>query len=134
MQLSRYSTGPVASLQAAVMIGLNVINAVVNNSGVQMSIAYLVVIVVWFGFIAVLGYAVEDRRTRSLTLLLGIIEFVVAATALYDLYRLNGPLGFITSLSDFVLALVVMYLSYQLLVAGKSRMTKPRPRHATKRR
>ncbi|HVS58386.1 MAG TPA: hypothetical protein VHD60_01455 [Candidatus Saccharimonadales bacterium] len=133
MQLSRYSTGPVAFLQAGVMVVLNIINAVVNSSGVQMSIAYLILIFIWFGFIAVLAYAVEDRRSRSLAFLLGAIEFMVAVAALYDLYKLSSPLSFLTSLCDFVLALVVVYLSYQLLTTGKARAAKPRPRHAVKR-
>lgn len=131
MNLLRYGIGPTAFLQAVVMVVLNIIGAFFENSGgVGLSIAYILLIIIWFGFITVLAYATEQRRSRGLAILLACLEAIVALGALFNLLHFNNAIGFITSLSDLALALTVLFLAYHLARRGKARISRSRVRRA----
>jgi hypothetical protein len=86
------------------------------------SVGFYVLIVIWFGFVAILGYGAQARRSKRLAQLLIAAEAVVAVVALYNLKHSNGLVGFITSLVDLALAVWIITLSFRLMKAGGRRV------------
>lgn len=126
MNLLRYGIGPTVFLQAIVMTALNIIGVFFATGGLQLSIAYVLLIIIWFGFITVLAYAAEQRRSRGLAILLACVEAIVALVALFNLFHFNNAIGLITSLCDLALALTVLLLAYHLIRRGNARVSKSR--------
>lgn len=90
------------------------------------SILYFMLLVLWFGFIWILGYSAQKRRSRQLCRLLIAVEVGVMMIALFDLKRHTTSLGLITSAADLLLAAWVIYLALRLKRArgGRIRSTK----------
>lgn len=86
------------------------------------SIILFIMICVWFAYIWVLGYTVQERRTRKLTALLIGSEFIIAVVALFSVKHHNDWLSLSTSLTDLLLALWVMFLAARIFLAGGGRV------------
>ncbi len=101
------------------------------------STGYFMVIVVVFGFIWMLGYMAQERRSRKLAIGLIGIESLVAIIALHNAKAFPDLLSLFTSLTDMGLALWAIWLAIRLVRAGNSRIiaserTRRRHRPATK--
>ncbi len=86
------------------------------------SIILFIMICAWFAYIWILGYTVQERRTRKLTALLVGSEFAVALLALFSVKHHNDWLSLWTSLIDLILAVWVMLLGVRIFLAGGGRV------------
>lgn len=89
------------------------------------SIILFIMICVWFAYIWILGYTVQERRTRKLTALLIGSEFAVAMVALFSVKHHNDWLSLWTSIIDLVLAAWVIILAVRIFLAGGGRVVSP---------
>lgn len=102
-------------------------------SNALVSIIYFILIAVWFGFLWILAYSAQERRSKRLAQLLIAAEGLVALIALFNARHHPDPLGLITSIVDFVLAIWVILLAFRLMRAKGGRVVvkqrgKRRPR------
>ena len=96
------------------------------------SIGFYIIVMIWFGFIMLVGYAAQTRRSKRLAQLLILIEAAVTLIALYNLKQHSGVINPLTSIVDAGLAIWIIVLSYRLMKAGGKRVvTKRRVRHHT---
>lgn len=105
----------------------SIISTCVSSSGQCIenmipSIILFILISVWFAYIWILGYTVQERRTRKLTALLIGSEFAVAMVALFSVKHHNDWLSLWTSIIDLVLAIWVMLLAARVFLAGGGRV------------
>lgn len=133
----RYETGTATLIQFAVVMLLSFLNAIVSiistchgSSGdcVSNSLVSLFLILlqaIWMGFICVIGYAAQDKRSSRIAQFLIAFEGLNAIVALFDAKHFPNVLGFITSLIDLCLAAWVIYLAWHLMRARGGRITAP---------
>jgi hypothetical protein len=95
---------------------------------VLINFIFYVVLVGWFLFLCVLGFAAQQKRSRRLAQLLIAAEGLVALVALFDAKHHNNTLELITSVVDFVLAIWVISLAYRLMKSGGGRVVVQRAR------
>ena len=94
-----------------------------------LSVVYFVLIVAWYGFLWILGFAAQDRRSRRLAWLLIGAEGLVLMISLFNARHHTDILGLITSLIDAGFAAWVILLAWRLQKAGGGRVvSKQRPR------
>jgi hypothetical protein len=86
------------------------------------SIGFYIAVMIWFGFVMVVGYAAQARRSKRVAQLLIAIEALVALVALYNIKSHSGFFGFVTSLVDVVLAIWIIILAYRLMKSGGRRV------------
>lgn len=86
------------------------------------SIILFILIAVWFAYIWILGYTVQERRGRKLTALLIGSEFAVAMVALFSVKHHTDWLSLVTSVIDLFLAVWVMLLAVRIFLAGDQRV------------
>lgn len=130
----KYETGLVTLIQFIVMSLLslaNSINSIVvtcfNHSGQCIenmipSIILFILIAVWFAFIWILGYAVQDRRERKLTAALIAAEGMTALIALFSVKHHVDALSLVTSVIDLILSVWVLLLAARIFLAGEGRV------------
>jgi protein-S-isoprenylcysteine O-methyltransferase Ste14 len=87
-----------------------------------LSFIYFILIVAWFGFLWVLGFAAQDRRSKRLATILIAAEALVLLISLFNARHHNDILGLVTSLIDAVLASWVIMLAWRLRQAGGGRV------------
>lgn len=137
----KYETAVATLIQFVVLTFLNIatgLTSVVSTcrsdssscvSNLLVSLIFFLLISVWFGFIWILGYAAQDRRSKHLARLLIAAEALIALVALFSVRHHNSGLSLATSLIDLALALWVITLAYRLSKADGGRiMTKSRGR------
>lgn len=138
----KYQTGVAALIQFIVMTVLNFVNTVVGDvqscttSGGEclgdfvLNLIFLLILAIWYGFLWILGYTAQDRRSRRLSQILLALEAIVAVVALFDARHHTSILGLVTSLVDAALAIWVGVLAWRLMRSGGGRVvTSPaRPR------
>jgi hypothetical protein len=140
----RYETGVAAMIQFLVMALLNFIGSIVSAisgchdatttydcvSGVGIDLLYVIILVFWFGFIWVLAYAAQDKRSHRLARFLMGAEFMVLIVALFNAKHYPNLLGLITSLLDAAFAIWVIFLAFRLSHAkgGRIATATARPR------
>jgi hypothetical protein len=127
----RYQTGVVALVQflagSTVGFGANLISSISSctNHGtdcVSNTVTSLILIILtagWYAFLAVLGYAAQDRRSRRLANVLLLAEGATILVALFDSLHFNNIFGLITSLLDTILAALVIFATLGLRRAAK---------------
>ena len=98
------------------------------------SIILFIIITVWFAYIWILGYTVQERRGRKLSALLIGSEFAVAMIALFSVKHHTDWLSFGTSVIDLVLAAWVILLACRVFIAGDSRVVSRRHTGGRRRR
>ncbi|HVV66790.1 MAG TPA: hypothetical protein VHB72_01810 [Candidatus Saccharimonadales bacterium] len=113
----------------------SIVSTCVHDSGscvenMLPSIILFILIAVWFGFVWVLSYSVQERRSRKLTAVLIIAEIGIAGIAYFSVkhHNNNDWLSVITSIIDFVLALWVIVLAARIFMAGGGRAGSQRRR------
>jgi O-antigen/teichoic acid export membrane protein len=87
-----------------------------------LSLIYFILIVAWFGFLWILGFAAQDRRSKRLALLLIACEGLVLLVSLFNARHHNDILGLLTSIIDGVLAAWIILLAWRLQKAGGGRV------------
>lgn len=136
----RYETGIATSAQFITMTVLNFVNAIsasvsgcTNHNGdcvsnMLLSMMYFIVVAVWFGFLSVLGYAAQDKRSKRLAQVLIAAEVMVALVAAFDAKHHPDTLGLVTSLIDLAFAVWVITLAYRLMRSNGGRVVAPTTR------
>ena len=133
----RYETGVVALTQFLVIVPLNFINAVAESisgcreatstydcvSGIGIELVYVLLLALWFGFIAVLAYGAQDRRDHRLAFLLMGAEGMVLMISLFNAQHYPNILGLIISLVDAAFAAFIIWLAFRLVRAKGGRIT-----------
>src|SRR5471030_3169441 len=77
-------------------------------SNVILALMFYLLIAIWFGFVWILGFAAQERRSKRLAQLLIAAEVLIALVALFNARHHTDPLSLLTSLIDFGLALWVI--------------------------
>ena len=139
-----YETGTATIMQFIVLGLLNIANgldSIVTTchhpggdcvGNVFSSLIFYILLMGWFGGVAVLGYLAQERRSKRLAQLLIITEAMVSLIALFNIklnlkYH-NGFLGLGTSIIDVVLAIWIITLAYRLMRSGGKRIPARRRR------
>jgi len=133
-----YETGIATLIQFIVLSILNIIDAIYSivdtcaHSGgscipnMLTSIVFYILVVVWFGFLVLLGFSAQAKRNKRLCKLLIGAELLVFVVAGYNIklgitYH-NGPLTLFTSLIDLVMSVWIISLALRLMRAGNARV------------
>lgn len=137
----KYETAVATLIQFVLLTFLNIatgLSSVVSEchkdssncvSNLLVSLIFFLLISVWFGFIWILGFAAQDRRSKRLARVLIGAEVFIALIALFNAKHHTSILSLTTSLIDLTLALWVITLAYRLSRADGGRiMSKPRAR------
>lgn len=141
-----YETGTATLIQFVVLSLLNIAtgtNSVVTTcynsksncaSNLVVSLIFYLLIVGWFAFIWVLGYAAQDRRSKRLAQVLILAEICVAFVAYFNIKHRNANdyISLATSVIDLILALWIITLAWRLMRAKGGRVVTNRQR--TRRR
>ncbi len=134
----KYEIGLVVLVQFIIMSLLSLANSLnsivvtcVKESGTCIenmipSIILFILIAVWFGFIWILGYTVQERRGRKLTAGLIAAEGITALVALFSVKHHVDALSLVTSLVDLVLSTWVILLALRIFLAGEKRVVSHR--------
>ena len=129
-----YETGIATQVQFIIISLLNIatqITAAVTSchskkdsclTGTFSAAGYFMVIVLWFGFIWMLGYMAQQRRSRKLSICLIGVEFLVLVVSVANARHHTDLLGLVTSLIDALLAAWVISLAVRLMLAGNRRI------------
>lgn len=142
-----YETATATLIQFIVLSLLNIangVNSVVTTcrqdggsciSNLLVSMIFYLLVVLWFGFVWILGYAAQERRSKRLAQVLIAAELAIALVAYFNIRHHNHKdfLGVTTSVIDLVLALWVITLAYRLMKAKGGRVVvrqrrRPQPR------
>lgn len=86
------------------------------------SVSLSIVAIFAFGFLWLLGYLVQNRRSRRLAILLIIIELGILIVELLDAHNFPNILSLFTSLLDASLAFWVIVLAVRLYRANGGRI------------
>jgi hypothetical protein len=137
----RYQTGIVTLIQFIIGAALGFINDLASSisgcvghgtdcvSNTLVSLVLILLTTAWFAFVAALGYAAQDRRSRRLARFLMLAEAAIAVVALFDAKHFPNLLSLFTSLIDLGFALWVLLLAYRLSKANGGRIiNSPRTR------
>lgn len=136
----RYETG-IATLVQFIAMGLlnigNTGNAIATacrqetsscSTDVFVSIIFYLLLMSWFGILCLLGYLAQERRSRRFAIVLIGAELLTAGVAYINVRGHTDVLSLITSITDIILALLVSYLAFRIILAGRGRVTRQRPR------
>jgi hypothetical protein len=127
-----YETGIATLVQFIVLSLLNILNGITSVvstcvkgqdciTNLLVSVILYLLLVGWFGFVWLLGYNAQERRSKRLAQLLICTEGLIALLAFYNIKHHNGAVGIITSIVDLVLCVWVIWLAFRLMrAAGKS--------------
>ncbi|HET9098427.1 MAG TPA: hypothetical protein VFN51_02305 [Candidatus Saccharimonadales bacterium] len=140
-----YETGTATIIQLIILSFFNIANTVESilancfhtggqcATNVFSSVAFYIATVLWFAFLAFLGYLAQTRRNKKFALMVMAAEmavFIFAAANVYlGITYHNAVLGLFTSLIDLILSSWIITLAYRLYKAGSSRVV-----HARRRR
>ena len=130
----KYETAVITLVQFIVLSFLGIangLNSIVTTchrdgsdciSNLIVSIIFFIITAVWFGFIWVLGYTAQDRRSKRLAQLLIMAELVIAVVALFNAKHHTDVLSLITSVIDLFLAAWIITLAFRLMRAKGGRI------------
>jgi hypothetical protein len=134
-----YETGTATLVQFILLSFLNMANganSVVTTcrkegggdciSNLLVSIIFFMLVVAWFGFVWVLGYAVQERRSKLLALGLIGAEILIIGVAYINIHGHTDALSLVTSVIDIILAVIIIFLSLRIVWAGDSRIVSHR--------
>ena len=129
-----YETGTATLIQFIVLSFLNIatgVNSTVNDcrqdgpdcvGSILVSIIFYILVVIWFGFIWVLGYTAQERRSKRLAQVLIAAETFIVLIAYFNARHYNDILSLITSVVDLILAVWVIFLAFRLMRAKGGRV------------
>ena len=137
----RYETGIGTLVQFIATTALSFIGTLVSviggcTSGVNancvsntlVSLILLILIIFALGFLLVLGFAAQERRSSRLAKLLIVSEVLAAIIYLYDTQHALNILERLTNLVSCLLAIWVIILAWRLSRAKGGRIVKVRGR------
>jgi ABC-type dipeptide/oligopeptide/nickel transport system permease subunit len=137
----RYETGVATLVQFIVTILLTFITSLISIisgctggldaqcvSNALVSLVLIFLIIFALGFLLVLGYAAQERRSSRLAKLLIAAEFLAAFAYIYDAKQTPSALERITNLVSCLLAIWVIVLAWRLARAKGGRVVKIRSR------
>lgn len=143
----KYQTSYATFLQFVVVVLLSLLNDLINIistchsksdqciSNTIPSVILFILTAGWFAIIMLMGYYVQLKRDRKLTVVLIGAELVILAVAAYiNFPHEKGLTNKFTSLVDAGFAIWVIYLSINIFLANKKRIVKPLPIRKPKRR
>jgi len=137
----KYETAVATFIQFVTLSFLNMatgLNSVVTTchkegqdciSNLIVSIIFWMLVTLWFGFVWLLGYIAQDRRSKRLAQLLIAAEGFIALIAYFNAKHHTDFLSLATSIIDLLLAVWVITLAFRLMRSGGKRITKQRQRH-----
>lgn len=136
-----YETGKATFIQFGVLSLMNIgtgLNSIVTTCHTQkgdcvsntlVSLVFYILIVGWFGFIAALGYAAQEKRSNRLAYLLIAAELLIMMVAFINVRGHTDVLSLATSVADLILASWVIYLAIRLIRSrGRRIVNKQRAR------
>lgn len=144
----RYNTGQATIVQFIVVMLFGFITNAISliqaagreESGsfatnLLLSVVILIFQAVWLGFVCVVGFAAQDKRNRSVALLLIALEAASFTVALFNLSHPGNPVAFIASLTHMIIAAYVAWLAFEIYRArGKRIVSRARAPIATRTR
>jgi hypothetical protein len=135
----RYELGIITLIQFILLSllgianGLNSIVTTCHNTGrdcisnLIVSLIFFIITVAWFAFIWILGYTVQERRSKRLAQVLIAAEALIALIALFNAKHHTDWLSLITSIIDLTLAVWVIWLAFRLIRSGGGRTVTRQP-------
>lgn len=141
----RYETAIATLVQFITLTLLGIPNALVSIistcrshgsdcvSNLLVSLIFFLLTAAWFGFVWVLGYAAQERRSKRLARLLIAAEGLIILVALFNAKHHTNWLGLVTSLVDVFLAVWIIILAYRLSKANGGRIVSRTPRARQRR-
>jgi ABC-type dipeptide/oligopeptide/nickel transport system permease subunit len=137
----RYETGIGTMVQFIVTSSLSFLNTIISivagcTSGVNgacisntlVSLVLIILIIFALGFLLVLGYAAQERRSSRLAKFLIASEIIAAFIFLYDTQHATNILERLTNLISCLLSIWVIILAWRLSRAKGGRVVKLRNR------
>lgn len=140
----KYQTGIATLIQfiaLAVLAFANGVNSVVSTchsdngncvSNLIVTLIFTIILVVWFGFIWVLGFTAQHQRSKRLSQLLIAIEAGVILVAAFNAKHHTDWLSLATSFIDVALGLWVVFLAFRLMRSDGGRIVTGQRRRSRK--
>lgn len=98
------------------------------------SVIFFMLTTMWFGFVCLLGYLAQERRSKWFALALIGAELLIAMVAYHNATHHTDILGLTTSLVDLVFAGWIILLALRVARSKGKRITRNRPRQRRARR
>ncbi|MEI6756162.1 MAG: hypothetical protein WCK80_04090 [bacterium] len=142
----KYETGTATLVQfiALSLLGiLNALNSIISTchsaadecvTNAMLSTIFFMITVFFFAVIWVLGYTVQDRRSKRLAQLLIMVELLIMIVALFNARHHTDILSLFTSVLDFGLAVWVIVSAAVLIKYGGKRVVTHRQRPRKRRK
>ena len=142
----KYETGTATLVQfiALSLLGiLNALNSIISTchsaadecvTNAMLSTMFFMITVFFFAVIWVLGYTVQDRRSKRLAQLLIMVELLIMIVALFNARHHTDILSLFTSVLDFGLAIWVIVSAAVLIKYGGKRVVTHRQRPRKRRK
>jgi Ca2+/Na+ antiporter len=142
----KYETGTATLVQfiALSLLGiLNALNSIISTchsaadecvTNAMLSTIFFMITVFFFAVIWVLGYTVQDRRSKRLAQLLIMVELLIMIVALFNARHHTDILSLFTSVLDFGLAVWVIVSAAILIKYGGKRVVTHRQRPRKRRK
>lgn len=142
----KYETGTATLVQfiALSLLGiLNALNSIISTchsaadecvTNAMLSTIFFMITVFFFAVIWVLGYTVQDRRSKRLAQLLIMVELLIMIVALFNARHHTDILSLFTSVLDFGLAIWVIVSAAILIKYGGKRIVTHRQRPRKRRK
>lgn len=114
----------------------NALNSIVTTcvkhdeciSNAIVSTIFFIMTAAWFGFIWILAFTAQERRSKKLALMLIGAECLVVLIALFNAKHHTDLLGLATSTIDVLLAIWIIALAFRLARANGGRVVVKQPR------
>ncbi len=142
----KFETGTATLVQfiALSLLGiLNALNSIISTchsaadecvTNAMLSTIFFMITVFFFAVIWVLGYTVQDRRSKRLAQLLIMVELLIMIVALFNARHHTDILSLFTSVLDFGLAIWVIVSAAILIKYGGKRIVTHRQRPRKRRK
>ena len=135
----RYETGVATFVQFVVGVFLSFITGGISIiadcrgtaagecvSNALVSLILIIIIVAWLGFLLLLGYTAQDRRSSRLAMMLIGAEGLSALIYLFDAKHATDFISRLANVASFLLAGWVIFVAWHLLRARGGRIVKSR--------
>lgn len=98
-------------------------------SNAFVSLILIILVVLWLGFLLVLGYATQDRRSSRLALVLMGAESLTALIYLFDAKHSPDIFSGLMNLVSLLIAAWVIFVAWHILRAKGGRIVRGRQHH-----